>query len=135
MTSPFVPQIALYRTWLAEKRGLNFDSYEEMRQWSVRDLDAFWRSIWDYYDLQSPTPFAAVITERTMPGAVWFPGARLNYARQVFRHVDAAHAAGLPAIVSCGRLPKFDCTSTPTLYSPDASFTSLDDVPMPPLNS
>ena len=102
MTAPFVPQIALYRNWLAEQRGLSFSNYEEMRQWSVRDLDAFWRSIWDYYDLQSPTPFTAVITERKMPGAVWFPGAQVNYARQVFRHVDAAHAAGLPAIVSCG---------------------------------
>src|SRR6478752_7467388 len=94
MTAPFVPQIALYRNWLAEHRGLTFANYEEMRQWSVRDLDGFWRSIWDYYDLQSPTPFAAVITERKMPGAVWFPGAQVNYARQVSRHVDAADAAG-----------------------------------------
>lgn len=90
MTAPFVPQIALYRNWLATQRGLTFASYEEMRQWSVRDLDAFWRSIWDYYDLQSPSPFQAVIAERKMPGAVWFPGAQVNYARQVFRH-------GLPA--------------------------------------
>ncbi|MGY3409796.1 acetoacetyl-CoA synthase [Bradyrhizobium sp. GM5.1] len=115
MTSPFVPQIALYRTWLAEKRGLNFDSYEEMRQWSVRDLDGFWHAIWDYYDLQSPTPFAAVITERRMPGAVWFPGAQVNYARQVFRHVDAADAAGLPAIVSCGEDGRLCETSWPEL--------------------
>jgi len=35
-----------------------------------------------------------------MPGAQWFPGAQFNYARQVFRHVDAAHAAGLSAIIS-----------------------------------
>src|SRR6185437_1378442 len=49
MTSPFVPQITLYRRWLAEQRGLNFSDYESLRQWSVRDLDAFWRSIWDYF--------------------------------------------------------------------------------------
>lgn len=102
MTAPFVPQIALYRNWLAEQRGLSFADYEEMRQWSVRDLDTFWRSIWDYYDLQSPTPFQAVLTERKMPGAVWFPGAQVNYARQVFRHAEAADAASLPAIVSSG---------------------------------
>jgi len=47
MTAPFVPQIALYRNWLADEPGLSFTNYEEMRQWSVRDLDAFWRSIWD----------------------------------------------------------------------------------------
>lgn len=115
MTAAFVPQIALYRTWLAEQRGLTFASYEDMRQWSVRDLDGFWRSIWDYYDLQSPTPFAAVITERKMPGAVWFPGAQVNYARQVFRHVDAADAAGLPAIVSCGEDGRLCETSWPEL--------------------
>src|SRR6478752_6609283 len=95
MTAPYVPQIALYRQWLKANRGLSFDSYEAMRQWSVRDLDGFWRSIWDYYDLQSPTPFEAVITERKMPGAAWFRGASVNYARQVFRHVAPAHAAGL----------------------------------------
>ncbi|QIO33902.1 acetoacetate--CoA ligase [Bradyrhizobium sp. 1(2017)] len=115
MTAPFVPQIALYRTWLAETRGLTFSSYEDMRQWSVRDLDGFWRSIWDYYDLQSPTPFAAVIAERKMPDAVWFPGAQVNYARQVFRHVGAADAAGLPAIVSAGEDGKLTETSWPEL--------------------
>src|ERR1700755_3491128 len=115
MTAPFLPQIALYRNWLAEQRGLSFSSYEEMRQWSVRDLDAFWRSIWDYYDLQSPTPFAAVLSERRMPGAVWFKGASVNYARQVFRQPAAADAAGLPAIVSQTEGGKLEETSWPEL--------------------
>jgi acetoacetyl-CoA synthetase len=102
MTAPYVPQIALYRRWLADQRGLKFSSFEEMRQWSVRDLDAYWQSIWDYFDLQSPTPHSAVLAQRKMPGAVWFPGASLNYARQVLRHVEAADAAGVPAIISSG---------------------------------
>jgi acetoacetyl-CoA synthetase len=102
MTSPFIPQITLYRRWLSEQRGLDFADYESLRQWSVRDLDAFWRSIWDYFDLQSATPFDAVLAARKMPGAVWFPGAAVNYARQVFRHAAAASAAGLPAIISRG---------------------------------
>jgi acetoacetyl-CoA synthetase len=102
MTPPFVPQITFYRRWLSEQRGLSFVSYEEMRQWSVRDIGMFWRTIWDYFDLQSATPFETVLAERKMPGAGWFPGASVNYAHQVFRHVDAAHAAGLPAIISSG---------------------------------
>jgi acetoacetyl-CoA synthetase len=102
MTPPFVPQITLYRRWLQEQRGLTFASYDEMRQWSVRDIEMFWRTISDYFDLQSATPFETVLAGRRMPGAVWFPGATVNYARQVFRHVDAAAAAGLPAIVSSG---------------------------------
>jgi acetoacetyl-CoA synthetase len=102
MTPPFVPQITLYRRWLQQQRGLSFDSYEALRRWSVTDLNAFWRTIWDYFDLQSATPFDAVLATRKMPGAVWFPGATVNYAHQVFRHVAPAHAAGLPAIVSTG---------------------------------
>lgn len=97
---PFVPRIRLYQDWLRAQRGLSFDSYDALWQWSVTDLPAFWQSIWDYFELQSPTPHGAVLAEPRMPGARWFEGAQLNYARQVFRHVDAAHAAGLPAIVS-----------------------------------
>lgn len=115
MNSAFVPQIALYRRWLAEQRDLRFASYEEMRQWSVRDADAFWTSIWDYFDLQSPTPFRAVLAERKMPGAVWFPGAKMNFARQVFRHVKPADAAGLPAIISSGEDGVLTETSWPEL--------------------
>ncbi len=39
--------------WLAEDRGLSFDSYGELWQWSVDDIDAFWRSLWDYFGVES----------------------------------------------------------------------------------
>ncbi|MFO1244736.1 MAG: acetoacetate--CoA ligase [Ramlibacter sp.] len=100
MSAPNIPQITLYRQWLRETRGLDFDSYDALWRWSVTDLSAFWQSVWDYFDLRSPTPHSAVLADRQMPGARWFPGAQFNYAHQVFRHVDAAHAAGLPAIIS-----------------------------------
>ena len=98
--APHIPQIRLYQDWLQRTRGLQFGDYEALRHWSVTDLPAFWQSIWDYFDLQSPTPHHAVLLEAHMPGARWFPGAQINYARQVFRHADAAHAAGQPALIS-----------------------------------
>ncbi|MGH8820578.1 MAG: AMP-binding protein, partial [Rhodoferax sp.] len=94
------PQIRLYQNWLREQRGLSFESYDALWRWSVTDLDAFWQSLNDYFDLRSPTPHGAVLGERKMPGAQWFQGAQANYAQQVFRHADAAHAAGMPAIIS-----------------------------------
>lgn len=104
MSSLPEPQILRYTRWLAKERGLHFDptttaGYDAMWRWSVGDLDAFWSSVWDYFDLQSPTPRSTVLVEEKMPGAQWFPGAQLNYTQQVFRHADAAHAAGHPAIV------------------------------------
>ncbi|WP_315713658.1 MULTISPECIES: acetoacetate--CoA ligase [unclassified Bradyrhizobium] len=115
MIAPYVPQMALYRQWLRDNRGLHFENFEEMRQWSIRDLDGFWRSIWDYYDLQSPTAFSTVLGKRTMPGAVWFPGASVNYAQQVFRHVEAADAAALPAIISSHEDGRLTETTWPEL--------------------
>jgi acetoacetyl-CoA synthetase len=94
------PQIRRYQNWLRDTRGLNFNTYHDLWSWSVTDLDAFWQSIWDYFDIQSPTPHSAVLARNVMPGAEWFPGAQTSYARQVLRHVQPAHAAGLPAIIS-----------------------------------
>ncbi|PIF92786.1 acetoacetyl-CoA synthetase [Acidovorax sp. 62] len=99
-TPPYIPQIRLYQHWLRDVRGLQFDSYDALWRWSTTELDAFWQSVWDYFDLQSPTPHTAALACNTMPGAQWFPGAQVNYVRQVLRHVDAAQAAGLPAIIS-----------------------------------
>ncbi len=98
--APYVPQIRRYQEWLAAERGLSFDSYDALWQWSVTDLDAFWHSIWDYFDLQSPVAPTVALTDARMPGATWFPGVQLNYAQRVFQHVAPAHAAGLPAVVS-----------------------------------
>ena len=98
------PEILRYTRWLAAERGLHFDptthaGYDAMWRWSVGDLAAFWGSIWDYFGLRSPTPYAAVLEAEAMPGARWFTGAQLNYAAHLFSHADAADAAGHPAIV------------------------------------
>ena len=98
MTAPHIPQIRLYQDWLAAQRNLSFDNYAALQHWSVTDLSAFWQSIWDYFDLQSPTAHTSVL-QGQMPTAQWFSGAQVNYAAQVFRHTGAAHAAGLPAVI------------------------------------
>ena len=98
------PRILKFTRWLNETRGLNFDpttveGYDAMWRWSVSDLEAFWGAIWDYFAIESPTRHERVLANPVMPGARWFEGAQVNYARQVLRHADAAHAAGHPAIV------------------------------------
>ena len=104
---PAIPQLRLYQNWLADQRGLKFANYDALWRWSIDELPAFWQSIWDYFDLQSPTPHHSVLQEprdangvTRMIDARWFEGAQFNYVAQVFRHVGAAHAAGLPAMVS-----------------------------------
>ena len=78
-------QMTAYMRWLAAERGMDFGDYDELWRWSVSDLDGFWRSIWDYFDVQHDGEPAAVLGARSMPGAEWFPGTRLNYAEHLFR--------------------------------------------------
>jgi len=94
------PQLRLYREWLDRERGLAFADYAALWRWSTLGQAGFWRSSWDYHRLESPTAFASVIDSTVMPGARWFDGAQVNYARQVFRHVELAEAARVPAIIA-----------------------------------
>jgi acetoacetyl-CoA synthetase len=100
VTPPFTPQIRLYQNWLRDQRGLSFASYDALWRWSTTELDAFWQSIWDYFELQSPTPHQAALVKNAMPGAQWFFGAQTNYVHQVFRHVKPAHEAGFLAMIT-----------------------------------
>jgi acetoacetyl-CoA synthetase len=77
--------ITAFTRWLNDTRGLEFRGYEDLWQWSITDIDAFWQAIWDYNGIRSTTTPTAVLGRREMPGAQWFPGATLNYAEHVLR--------------------------------------------------
>ena len=76
-----------YLRWLRDRRGLSFGSYDELWRWSVDDLDGFWSSIWEFFEVDGPAPSPA-LGERRMPGARWFPGATLNHAELSLRRHD-----------------------------------------------
>ncbi|MBB1018597.1 acetoacetate--CoA ligase [Dietzia sp. DQ11-71] len=67
------------------KTGLHFETYEAAWAWSVENIEDFWAEVWDHFDVITHTPYTAVLENRTMPGAVWFPGATLNFAEHVVR--------------------------------------------------
>lgn len=77
-------RITHFMGWLA-KNGRSFASYEELHEWSVKDLEGFWGAVWKYFDIASDSGYERVLEQRVMPGAVWFKGARVNYAEHVLR--------------------------------------------------
>jgi acetoacetyl-CoA synthetase len=81
-------EIGRYLTWLERERGRAFAGYDELWAWSVDDLEAFWGSIWDYFQIRAHTPYERILSARTMPGAKWFPGAELNYAEHLLGCAD-----------------------------------------------
>lgn len=77
-----------YMDWLAAHRGLAFDDYAALHAWSVEDLDGFWRSIADHFEvlLTTPAEGGVALADAQMPGATWFPGATVNHAEHLLRH-------------------------------------------------
>ncbi|GHH96906.1 acetoacetate--CoA ligase [Neobacillus kokaensis] len=83
-----------FMMWLEETRGLHFKTYDELWQWSVTSIEGFWSALWHFYEVQAKTPYDEVLTNKRMPGAKWFTGAKLNYAEHIFRN-DAADKAAI----------------------------------------
>ena len=82
-----------YAQWLAAERGLVFDAYADLWQWSVDSLEEFWASIVSFFGVRFAEGGDVVLADRSMPGAVWFPGSRISYAEHVFRDRDDATVA------------------------------------------
>jgi acetoacetyl-CoA synthetase len=85
--------LTAYMEWLRGERDVAVETYDELWKWSVDEIEDFWASIWDYFDVQAAEPYDAVLGSRAMPGTEWFPGARLSYAEHIFRDRDDAEVA------------------------------------------
>ncbi|MEZ4992758.1 MAG: acetoacetate--CoA ligase [Saprospiraceae bacterium] len=75
-----------YVQWLKENRALHFENYNNLWEWSVTEIAAFWESLWEYFQIKSYTTYSEVMTADPMPYTRWFTGASLNYAEHLFRH-------------------------------------------------
>ena len=76
-----------------ERHGLNADDYAALHQWSIENRAAFWSALWEYGAVIGERGDGPVLVDGDrMPGAKWFPGARLNFAENLLRRRDDAPA-------------------------------------------
>lgn len=77
-----------YMDWLFVKKGLYFRSYHDLWEWSVTDLEDFWESLWNYFNIKSHDLYLEVL-QRPLNGFIgtrWFTRSKLNYAEHIFRN-------------------------------------------------
>jgi acetoacetyl-CoA synthetase len=104
--------ITNYINWLKAQKGLTFNDYNSLWQWSVTELEDFWQSLWEFFEIKASKPFTGVLPERKMPGAEWFKGSELNYAEHVFRHMTPDR----PALMFQSEIRPLDEISWDELY-------------------
>jgi acetoacetyl-CoA synthetase len=79
-------RVTHFMNWLASTRGLVFEGYQDLWEWSVDDVGAFWAAVWDFFEvLGERDTHRAVLSGGPMPDVTWFEGAQLNYARNALR--------------------------------------------------
>ena len=101
-------QIGRFMEFAEPRCGRRFDGYDALWRWSVEDLEGFWGSIWDFFEIRAHAPYETVLASREMPGAVWFPGARINYAEHlVGREEDTDTVA---VVAQSQTRPEFEVT-------------------------
>ncbi|QSE89047.1 acetoacetate--CoA ligase [Rhodococcus pseudokoreensis] len=87
-----------FAAFVGRRHSVTVDDYRSLWRWSVAAPGEFWQDVWDYFEFRSATDPGPALADAAMPGAVWFPGATLNYVDHVFRNARP----GTPAILYAG---------------------------------
>lgn len=84
-----------YIHWLRDHKHLSFTDYHSLWHWSINDLESFWKSLWEYFEVMHDGSFNTVVSNDAMPFSKWFEGTKLNYTEHIFRKKTERY----PAIV------------------------------------
>jgi acetoacetyl-CoA synthetase len=93
-----ISHIGDFVNWVNSKHGSDFTGWDELYAWSVTEIEDFWAAVWEYFEVKAHTPYVSVLEERSMPGAKWFTGARLNYAEHSFGTAEQADDLAVTAV-------------------------------------
>jgi acetoacetyl-CoA synthetase len=92
-------QLKRFEHWLYEHKGLRFKNYEELWEWSVKDIEVFWEAFWQFAPIKAHTPYKRILNANKMPGTRWFEGATLNYAEHMLARASDPSSRKRPAII------------------------------------
>jgi acetoacetyl-CoA synthetase len=86
-------QLTQFAQQVVRKRRLELNSYSEFYRWSVQSPEEFWTDVWDFCGVVASRRGTTVLVDGDkMPGARWFPEARLNLAENLMRRGDRGDA-------------------------------------------
>ncbi len=113
----------------SQESGRTMQTYADLHRWSVECPESFWQSLWSYCDVVASDQGERIVADRDqMPGARWFPDARLNFAENLLRHRGAA-----PAIIFRDEPGNVQRISRDELFEAVAALTaSLRDAGLSP---
>ncbi|MCE2482331.1 MAG: acetoacetate--CoA ligase [Alphaproteobacteria bacterium] len=89
--------LAAFMDAVRRRHGVDIAGYDDLHRWSIERPQAFWTELWDFCGIVAEARGARVVEDfDRMPGARWFPDARLNFAENLLRRRDDG-----PALIFC----------------------------------
>jgi acetoacetyl-CoA synthetase len=86
-------QLTQFARQVVRKRHLDLNSYPDFYRWSIEHPEDFWSDVWEFCGLIASRKGSTVLVDGDkMPGAKWFPEARLNIAENMMRRGDRGDA-------------------------------------------
>ncbi|QXJ26430.1 acetoacetate--CoA ligase [Actinomadura graeca] len=89
-----------FMAWVTRHRNVRPADYREVWRWSVREPADFWDAVRQYFGVVGEGFQGPALAEERMPGAVWYPHARLNFAENVLRHARDPRLAETTAVLT-----------------------------------
>lgn len=121
-TDPTTTQMFRFAQWLTETRGVdlgpltaNGDAapglFRRLHAWSITELSAFWEAVRDYFGVLGDGFDTPALTDASMPGAVWYPNARVNFAENILERTRSIVAADDTALVNIDEANAIDAVT------------------------
>ena len=81
-------QMTRFREWIAEREGVELKDYWALHRWSIENLTSFWEAMFEYFEIESATPYKSVLSDGPMWDVRWFEGASVNFAQHILRAME-----------------------------------------------
>ncbi|MGB0801016.1 MAG: AMP-binding protein, partial [Ilumatobacteraceae bacterium] len=82
-------RLGAFLRFCEQRTGRSFEDYDALWSWSVGDgLEEFWSAVWSFFEIDGEGSTTPVLDGRLMPGATWFPEARVSFAEHCLRALD-----------------------------------------------
>ena len=117
-------RLGRYLQWLAENKGRRYTTYPELWDWSVADLEGFWQSVWEFFEVRAHAPHGRVLAAPDARRDV-VPGGASELRRARGRHATRNDAVALDRALadprSRARPPAASCATRWPVPAPGCS--------------
>ncbi len=77
--------------YVNSRQNLQLETWDDIYNYSITEIEYFWEDLFHYSAFDHSGELEAILSEHQMPGAVWFRGLRINYAKNALQRMGGEY--------------------------------------------